>query len=361
MARTELKYVIFFSVLLLGSLCQSSCVDSINLTLEDTQEFLVVDGDFSTSGRPHQLSLYYATGQRTVARRPVEGATVTLVGESGEQEDYVELGNGMYELQGTEIQGQTGKSYQLTFQLSDGQSYESVPDVMPTKIDGDSIFFDYTFFEEVNPTGVIRRPQIEAYVATPLPAGNQDYWMKWEVTTFYSFPEADCGPFHVPIICYFASSLDQQNVNLLSGDEIVTDYLPRWKVAEKLIPASDMEFRGRHYFLVNQQSITQAAHEYWRRINLIANQTGSIFDAPPAAVPGNIRSLDNPDEVVLGFFELANTDSLRNFVTEGGFSEFYKFTNNVCADLSNPFANNNRFCCACQRLENATTQRPSWW
>jgi hypothetical protein len=45
-----------------------------------------------------------------------------------------------------------------------------------------------------------------------------------------------------------------------------------------------------------------------------AEISGSIFDPPPATIRGNMLSLDNPDEVVLGYFMAGGETSQRIYV-----------------------------------------------
>lgn len=341
-----------------------SCIDQINLTLEDDQEFLVVDGSFSTDIGPHVIELYYATGQRVQAKRQVTGAEIKLLENDQLKGVFSEIAEGIYQIEDLGIIGAVGESYHIEIRVTTGEIYRSSPEIMPRKIRGDSVFFDFTLFEEQTSVGIIGKPSIEAFIATPLPQNTAPFWLKWETQTMYSFPEVICSPLAPPpVICYILGNESEQQINLLNGTDVVSNYLPKWKVFEKLIPPVDQEYRGRHYFLVNQQSITKNTFDYWTKVNRIANQTGSIFDAPPAAVPGNISNIENPTEVVLGYFELTNTDSLRGFVTKGDFFEFYKFTSNTCSDILNPTATNARACCNCHIIdrERNTTVRPSWW
>ena len=349
---------------LIGILCMvSSCIDVINLTLEDDQEFLVVDGNFNNHEGNYQLQLYYATGQKIKARRAVEAATIQLFEEGAVIGEYEEIKAGIYQITNPTLKGETGKSYHIEIILANGATYQSTPEIMPALIAGDSIFFDYSLIEVPTGVGIIRRNFIEAFVATPLPVSNETpYWIKWNTIRLYSFPEVICGPLGPPPkTCFVTTEPAGQEIYIFDGANLAADYLPKWKIGEYMIPTDDLEFRGRHYFLVNQQSITKEAHTYWRKVDQIANQSGSIFDAPPAPVLGNIKNVTNPEEIVLGYFEVSNIDSLRGFVTEGDFNDFYLFPKNVCEDANNPFSRNGRFCCNCTLLENVSLERPSWW
>lgn len=51
--------------------------------------------------------------------------------------------------------------------------------------------------------------------------------------------------------------------------------------------------------------------EYWEKVAEVVGSTGSLFDAPPAAIPGNIFNPEDQDEVVLGYFEVTNNQTTR--------------------------------------------------
>ena len=354
----------FIGFLVIGLCCcllLSSCIDPINLTLEDEDEFLVIDGSFTSEYGAHPLKLYYSTGQRTKARREVTDAQITLFENGGEKSVYLETKPGNYQLVNNSLAATPNNSYHIEIVLPSGQIYRSEPEKSPIKIKGERVFFDFVIKQEQTVVGSIGRPYIDVFVATPLPT-NQDFWIRWEVINMYDFMEVLCSPVQsVTPTCYVIGEQNVQEITLLDGTNVAADYLPKFKVSEKFIPGEDAEFRGLHYFLVHQKSITKRAHIYWQNINSLANQTGSIFDAPPAPIKGNIVNVNNPEEVVLGYFEVANEDVIRGYVTQADFINFYRFTENVCPTNNNPFARRDFACCQCEQLPNSTMIKPSWW
>lgn len=354
------NHLLFLFLALIGI---SSCIDPINLTLEEGGEFLVIDANFTSNRPSHEVQLYYTTSLRTKGQRPIEGAQIVLVEEGQLRESYEELKRGRYRLDTEQIKGEAGKKYHIEITLPTGQAYQSRPEILPERIRGDSVFFEFALREELGLLGgLIKRPFVEVYVATPLPT-TQSYWLKWDIKNMFSFTEPVCSPFGPPPnTCFITPVTFTQEVNLLSGASLEADYLPKLKIGEQQLSNTDFEFRGRNYYLANQQSITKEAYTYWNQINLVANQSGSIFDAPPAEVRGNFFNVDNPDEIVLGYFEVSNTDSLRAFLTEGDLVDFHQFATNYCATFNDRFSMNRRECCNCQSIdEELTIERPSWW
>lgn len=354
------KKITFLTLLFLGI---NSCIDPFALDLEGNEDSaLVIYGDFSTDKRAHQLEIYTTDSQVIRNKQPVVGATVTLVADDTEErENYQTVSPGIYEVSGTEIVGTIGGQYHIEIALPNGNKYQSRPAIMPRKIRGDSAFIQINSVEELLVTGAItNRSFLEVFVDSPLPTDNNDYWLKYDVTTLYSFFELVCTTLP-PDICFIPGRNDPQLISLINGPRFNGARLDNFKVNQKRLLPDNFEFRGRHYFLVNQQSITEGAFDYWDNLNRVTNQTGSIFDAPPAGVPGNIYNVNDPSETVLGYFELTNTDSLRTYITEGEIFKEYQFTTLVCPST---FRFNNQFyreCCNCELIEGATLNRPSWF
>lgn len=72
---------------------------------------------------------------------------------------------------------------------------------------------------------------------------------------------------------------------LFISEENKTPSIPDSLVVSRLI---DPHIQRAHYFTTFQSMLTREAYGYWRKVDVVTNQTGSIFDGPPARVKGNI-------------------------------------------------------------------------
>ena len=74
-----------------------------------------------------------------------------------------------------------------------------------------------------------------------------------------------------------------------------------------------------------------------RGSNQISSNNGFLFDIQPGTITGNITSVDDPDEVVLGIFEVVQERRFRRFYIASDFFHqgFGTNTNNWidCSDL----------------------------
>ena len=111
-------------------------------------------------------------------------------------------------------------------------------------------------------------------------------------------------------------------------------------------------------FYVTQQTITAEAFDYWSRIDLVSNQLGSLLDPPPASVRGNIYNIDDPNEIILGYFGAIAEDADVLFTNAGIFFEEFELLPYCGIPGFEIFAPG---CCNCIELENSTWEIPFYW
>jgi len=75
-------------------------------------------------------------------------------------------------------------------------------------------------------------------------------------------------------------------------------------------------FRGKYHVEVKQLSLSEEAFRYWSSIETQVSSTGSIFDPPPVAIPGNITNCTHPDDIAFGFFGASSISTKSIFIPE---------------------------------------------
>ena len=70
----------------------------------------------------------------------------------------------------------------------------------------------------------------------------------------------------------------------------------------------------KYSILVKQRSMTKEEFDYLQLIQKNSNITGSLFDAMPSEITGNIKSLNNPDETIIGYVGAYTTQIKRYFI-----------------------------------------------
>ncbi|MFK7934735.1 MAG: DUF4249 family protein, partial [Saprospiraceae bacterium] len=171
---------------------------------------------------------------------------------------------------------------------------------------------------------------------------------------WYSFTEFQCNPLTPPKTCYIQVNEFEQLLELEGNATGESRYLNQQRVANKPLSfANTQQFESRHYFNVYQYTTTRSAFEFYEVAKSVTQQEGTIFDAPPAVVPGNLESLDNPTEQVRGVFEVAAVDTVRVSITQA------EVRSEIVIE---PFCDApSQECCDCRRFPMSSTLKPDWF
>ncbi len=350
LSRAQWKYGMISAVLF----TIAACLDPIEFPDVEAEDLVVIEGQFTPSKRVHTVRISRTSAFGKKVFRGVENAGVSIL-HGDLQEVFLEVSPGIYALEGHTVRGQPGEKYVLEVKMPNGKVFRSLEDAMPMVQQADSAYFHFEREVFVNPSGRDRFANVlNIYIDTHLK--ERDLYLRWYVDELYSFPEETCGGLDIPLTCYIPLEGNPQNISLYNNRELGLDKITGLKVGSKnSFPA--VEFKGPHYFTVFQHVITQNAYAYWQKVVDVVNQSGTVFDKPPARITGNMYNVQNPDERVLGYFELAAIDTVRTVVLP---SEYQEALNR--SPHCNTFfrAQWGPECCNCLRILNATTERPGW-
>jgi hypothetical protein len=86
--------------------------------------------------------------------------------------------------------------------------------------------------------------------------------------------------------------------------------------------------------LVRQYALTEDAYNYLSLMKSNTESLGSIFDAQPSTLKGNIHSLSNPGEPVVGFVSAGSVQQQRIFISR---SQLSSWGYNITCDKSDTF------------------------
>ncbi len=305
-------------ILMLLTLFTTSCVQRINFDIIRGGGQLIINGSITDEVGEQELQLGFTAFSARIPE-PVMGATVTIFDDQGNSEQYFEVGRsrpGIYILAGEVVTGEIGRTYFLEIVMADGRTYRSIPEKMPEQ-PGNIQNLDYNFsVEEVVSDAIIVSE--ETFINVTLDADfsgehKEPYFVRWDVEEVYLLTPTDFpDPFgNIPPPCFVYVYTSAGSINLFDGGDRPRVRLEGLQVARQEV---DITFLEKHYFTVFQRSITREAHEYWKKVDQLLSNAGTIFDIPPAPIPGNIYNVDDPEEEVLGYFGAAST-TLERFRT----------------------------------------------
>lgn len=291
---------------------------------------------------------------------PLSGASIVLRDDLGESHFYIEDMDkpGAYLLEN--MVALPGRSYQVEITLLNDHVYESKVEKMPEVAFLDSVYYEIVDEEFTNEEGFVSsRPFVKLIANSTWASTGNPVFLRWRTEeTFLLTPTDFPDPFgSIPPPCFVTKNADPQNVKLFDGSVLSTAELTGNEIASRLM---DWSFLEKHYFTVHQSSLTEEAHDYWRKVGILASQVGSIFDTPPAELTGNITSLTDPSERVLGYFQAVN-QSYQRILIHPNDLPFLPMDQKCTFDpIKNPSDYPSR-CLNCESQVGSSFIRPEWF
>ena len=343
---------------LIGQLLVVACLSPLDRFSDYVGGEVVVSGQVSSL--PESNIVYVArTSDRERLPEPITGVDVVLYEDGHVTQAYIEDFDvpGKYVLQN--FAGLPGRTYHINVTLPDGQVFTSAPERMPEVIGDDEISYTIEPREFVDGDGTVsERFFVNIFNTHLLPSSSEQVFLKWHVEEVYALSPTDFpDPFgDVPPTCYIAQSVDPQRIVMFSSETSTATSIPELLIVSRQVDAS---FKERHYFTTFQSSLTREAYEYWRKVDVVANQNGSIFDTPPAKIKGNITSRDEPGAVVHGYFQAANQRMNRFYLLPDDLP--FRLTEYCEYRAGRDFNDYPSECLDCLSARNSSYNRPPWF
>lgn len=355
-------------IILLGFLCES-CLEPVVIPVKRSHSRLVVDGMITNEAGPHQVTLKFSQPADAVAKdaMPVTGAQVRIIENDQDVISLTETEPGLYLTDSAWIPA-IGNIYQLRIRTNE-QEYYSVPQKM---MDPGNIDDLYVRFEEDGFTfgtdGAIKQDAINVYINGSNQAGTPLRWRfvgRFHARTFPELRIIDSpgGPIPNPPPCsgYINYFNELVKVGECTCCECYPfDYLDRLSITETSfkpdhthrevlvakIPARPLRFINRYYIEVEQFSVSDEVHAFWRMLKKLHESAGSIFQPNSVKVRGNMRSA-NSEKEVFGVFAVSGVVKATLFVDSTVFP--YRLVPEILTE-------------ECDHVfSNATYDKPSFW
>jgi len=206
--------------------------------------------------------------------------------------------------------GVPGCSYRLLVTF-DEKTYQSNYQQMPLHTAVDEPKFDFSVAEQITDGISFQEWTMRVFVDSELPNEANNLFIKRDLLVVYQQREiilpVQSFPFYTPRPCWVIEFATGDNVKLFNSQDIPSQIIPDQTVG--VLPL-DAQFNAVRGFGILQSSITQEAYDYWQKVDKVSNRVGSIFEVPPAPIRGNIANTDTPQDMALGFFEVAKVDTV---------------------------------------------------
>jgi Domain of unknown function (DUF4249) len=284
--------------------------------VKNSPDFLVVEGLLTSYPDTASITL---TRTRNIADStpapPELNASVMVEGETSGAIPLFEKGNGVYS---NLLSMDSSEKYRLLIQTAEGRKYES--DFIPFKITPE---IDSLGWKEDS-------SHVFILVNSHDPANN---------TRYYRWTYEETWKYHT----YFLSDFDYANDSVLvrGADHLIYYCWTSLKssdiqvgtsagLSQDMITGINFHSVSKHSekiyieysIMAKQYALTRDQFEFWTNLKKTTEQLGTLFDAQPSQLTGNIHCISDPAEIALGYICASTITKKRMFIKRFDLSSY---------------------------------------
>jgi Domain of unknown function (DUF4249) len=312
--------ILYGLIILLGIMaCKEKYVSPV---VSPPTGYLVIEGVVNSGQGPTTIKLSRTTALENPQTLYEKNADVKLEGEDNSVVSFKEKGIGEYMVDSLRLKNSV--KYRLNIRTSNGKSYisdyvaaknnppiDSVSWVQNTE--GVKLFINT--HDALNKT----RYYLWDYEETWEFHGAYRSYIKYNVVTKPSAEKAYLAVYRDTLNSAFFDSTQyycwqnfKSNTILLGSTAKLDKDIVNLPLAA--IPRASIKLSVLYSILVKQYSLTPEAYAFLEIMKKNTEQTGSVFDAQPSALKGNIYNPKDLDEPVIGYFSICPIQEKRLFI-----------------------------------------------
>ncbi|OIV42832.1 DUF4249 domain-containing protein [Flavobacterium johnsoniae] len=325
-----MKYFHKISLFLVLALALTSCTEQYVFQNTDFESALVVEGTITNELKNQTIRVSQVYQLEETGPRFEKGANVFITDDQGNEYQFEEKDTVYASI--TAFRAEPGRKYQLKIKTREGKNYTSDEQVLTTETKIDNVTatvesvngqrgvqININSFDPANTSKYYRYEYTETYkIIAPL-------WYSQDAFVVFSpavpaDPDNDFPglPAKESIVikprigetktCFSTKKSDDillNNTNSLSEDRV---HFPI-----RFISDQNYIISHRYSIFVKQYVQNLAAYTFYKTMKDLSSQGSVLSPKQPGFFYGNIKSVENPTEKVIGFFEVSAVSSERIF------------------------------------------------
>ena len=317
--KTKSFFPAFVGMML--ALVINACVEPIELATETFESAIVVEATITDELQEQEILLSRTFRLEEDGPSAETNAEVKVLSSAGEQFGFREASPGKY-LSLEPFRAETGKTYTLEITTADGRSYASEPAQLPADSELQELHA-----ERVSIKG---EDGVALFVDAQTSGNNSGYYTyRYEETYKIISPFSyhldliyvDGAFVEVPKtkeerVCYNTVNSEDivlANTTAQTGNDL-NDFLLRF------VSIEDPKIQHRYSILVKQYAVSEDAFSFYETLKDFSGSGNLFSQNQPGFIDGNLYSVNNADEKVIGFFNVAAVDTERIFFD---FTDFF--------------------------------------
>ncbi len=325
MKKHLIKNGILFSLIILFT---NSCVEEFDIKTLSFNNVLVIEATITNEFKHQKISLSKTFKLEEDGPLPESNASVKITDDLNNTYLFSESDAGEY-ISNIAFEAESNRNYQLQITTSDGKSYSSKPTQLTSSTQIDKVYAK----KEVDNFG---SENVTIFLDSFDPTGNSKYYRYEYEETFkiiaplwsaYDLIAVPGSRFAVEKVfktkeervCYKttkSNAIIQVETNGFSEDRIS-------KFPVRVLSKDNTIISHRYSILIKQYVESFEAYTYYKTLNKLSGSESVFSQNQPGFLNGNIFSVDNPDEKVVGFFEVASVSISQRLFFD--FQDFFSY------------------------------------
>ncbi len=305
-----------------------ACIEPFEPQIDESQQVLVINGSISDEPGIHYVEISISAPYNKPSYDPLEGCVVYVSDQEGQMIHYQDEGKGLYSADVPDSFLEVGDAVSIYVATPEMREYRSSFDTLRSCPELDSVYYEIQAMPTADPDRNLKGIQFyldmsgaaddsrnviwrinETWEYWASLIGNLRMWGPGEVEAFLS---------NVVFKCWKSYPLSQ----IYSGTTRNLSFNELQRVALNFVSNETDRLYRVYSLLVKQEALSQEAYDYWQRLNEQTAQSGGLYEKQPSAVEGNLYSVNDPEEVVLGFFYAGQVREKRIFVVNDDLFDF---------------------------------------
>lgn len=306
----------YFASLIAAVCILTGCTEQYALQTNTFEDALVIEATLTNELKKQEIKIMHTYRLEDQGPRMESGASVYVTDDLNVQYDFVENGDRYVSTQ--DFAAEPGRTYRLNIVTAQGRRYHSSGEMLTT----------INPMQEIVPTVMAKNGErgVGLVVKSYDPSNSSKYY-RYEYEETYkviapmwdderAIVVSDSSGQGIALIprtgesktCYghqVSGGIIQTTTNTLSEDRI--DFPVRFISNQNYI------ITHRYSIMVRQYVQSLAAYTFYKTLNEMSGSGNLLSQQQPGFFYGNMSSADNPNEKVLGFFEVASVSSQRIF------------------------------------------------
>ena len=297
------------------------CVEPYTPEIKESQDLLIVEGLLTDQPGYQYVYISRTSPFNDPRQYPVSDCQVRVVDESDNSFAFHEKEDGTYELWIDDGELTRDVSYKLIITLPNSAgTYESHWETLGEPCAPiDSLYYKLETVQTADPSQPERGIQFYIDVNTDNYKAQNYRWLlteTWEYRSVhyiqYYWDGEELYKMTDPKIYHTCWKTDRVT-GIFASTTRLSDEKRIMGFPLNYVSDETNRLMHRYSLLVQQYTLSDDAYDYWDKMGKQLQESGGLYDTQPVQLNGNIKNINDPEEIVLGYFNVSSTSEKRVF------------------------------------------------